>query len=193
MVDWTDWYMYYDGDVSFTWGDFVDWFLSAPLFGQILIIVGIVTIIALVGILVYYIMKGIAYLIYYIFKGIGYLFYYLGLGIYKICEGLYYTITGKQKKQPVNQHVQMSKQTTHSRFQTQNIIPMQKFPTSRPVRDHNSRQSKVSYELEGGTFCPMCGEHFSEKSQEVLRVKGKMYCSYCGSAYSKKVAHKIEG
>ena len=62
---------------------------TIPLFGQILIIVGIVAILILTAILVYYIVKGVAYLIYYLAKGIYHLFRAIILGLSKLFKGIY--------------------------------------------------------------------------------------------------------
>ena len=60
MADWKtdplEWFKYH-------WNQFVEWFEVAPLSAQILVLIGIFTVIALTIILVYYIAKGICYLL----------------------------------------------------------------------------------------------------------------------------------
>ena len=86
---------------------FIDWYLDQPLYGQVLVIIGIIAVLALTVTLVYYIIKGIAYLIYYIIKGIFYLLKYIGYGIFRVFEGFYLLVSGKSKSQTQNdsQHI----------------------------------------------------------------------------------------
>ncbi|MGV9171053.1 MAG: hypothetical protein ACOC44_11245 [Promethearchaeia archaeon] len=80
--------------------------------------------------------------IYYLFKGISYLFYYIGQGIYKLCEALYYTITGKQKKQDpsptqqpfVHGGVQSGRQRPDKGSYIQNESFTRSVPKERPVQ-----------------------------------------------------------
>ncbi|MHA2181329.1 MAG: hypothetical protein ACXAAH_07890 [Promethearchaeota archaeon] len=81
--------------------EFVNWYLVQPIYGQILVIIGIIAIVSLIITLVYYIIKGTAYLIYYILKGIYYLLKGIGFGIFKLSEGFYYLVSGEKK--PKNQ------------------------------------------------------------------------------------------
>ena len=67
-----------------SWQVFVSWFLGLPLFGQILVAVGLVTIIVLVFIGIYYLLKGIGYLIYYILKAIYYIIRGIVIGIGRV-------------------------------------------------------------------------------------------------------------
>ncbi|MHA1987103.1 MAG: hypothetical protein ACW98D_10725 [Promethearchaeota archaeon] len=87
--------------------EFIDWYLVQPIYGQILVIVGIIAILALVITIVYYIIKGIAYLIYYILKGVYYLLKGIGLGLFKLSEGFYYLVSGEErpKKQTENNNL----------------------------------------------------------------------------------------
>ena len=79
------------------WEEIVNWYLAQPIYGQILVMVGLVALLALAVVIVYYVLKGVAYLVYYVLKGIYYLLKGIGLLFYKICEGLYYAISGKPK------------------------------------------------------------------------------------------------
>ncbi|MHA2281008.1 MAG: hypothetical protein ACXAC5_09160 [Promethearchaeota archaeon] len=85
-------------DNLYLWyNEFINWYLEQPIYGQILSIIGIIAILALIIIIVYYIIKGIVYLIYYILKGIYYLLKGIGLMFFKLSEGFYYLVSGKKK------------------------------------------------------------------------------------------------
>ena len=70
------------------WQAMLDWFLGLPLFGQILVIAGAIAILVLSIVLVYYVIKGVAYLVYYILKGVYYLIYGLFYGLYKLWRAI---------------------------------------------------------------------------------------------------------
>ena len=141
------------------WQEFLNWFLEIPLYGQILMIVGAIAIVALVCVGVYYLLKGIAYLIYYILKGVGYLIYYIFKGIYLLIEGLYYLISGKEKpiKQAEPPKVEVSVQ----------VIPKQIVPMKKEVH------ADVS-------FCSQCGNKYSETMIHQLQTEGRAFCIHCG-------------
>ena len=80
---------------GWSWQVFVSWFLGLPLFGQILVAVGLVTIIVLVFIGVYYLLKGIGYLIYYILKAIYYIIRGVIIGIVRVIQGIYHAFSEK--------------------------------------------------------------------------------------------------
>jgi len=138
---------------------FLNWFLEIPLYGQILMIVGAIAIVALVLVGVYYLLKGIAYLIYYILKGVGYFIYYIFKGIYLLFEGLYYLISGKEK--PVKQ-VEPPKVEVSAPVIEKQIVPVQ-----------NPRPSSIS-------FCSECGNKFSESMITQLKTRGRTFCIHCG-------------
>ena len=79
------------------WEEIVNWFLIQPIYGQILVLVGVIALLALAVVIVYYVLKGVAYLVYYILKGVYYLLKGLGLLFYKAFEALYYAISGETK------------------------------------------------------------------------------------------------
>lgn len=98
-------------DNLYLWyNEFIDWYLIQPIYGQILVIVGIIAILALVITIVYYIIKGTAYLIYYILKGFYYLLKGIGLGLFKLSEGFYFLVSGEKrpKKQTENNNLNTS-------------------------------------------------------------------------------------
>ena len=85
-------------DFLYLWyNEFIDWYSVQPIYGQILVIVGIIAILALAITLVYYMIKGIVYLIYYILKGISSLLKWIGLGLFKLGEGFYYLVSGEER------------------------------------------------------------------------------------------------
>ncbi len=85
------------------WEDPIGWYLSLPLVGQILVIIIAIRLAIVALVLVYYILKGLAYLLYYLFKGLFYLFKGIYLGFYKLLETIYYAVSGKPKKKSFSQ------------------------------------------------------------------------------------------
>jgi len=150
------------------WPDFVAWFLGQPLYGQILIIIGIVTIFVLIGIVVYYILKGVAYLIYYILKGIYYLLKYTCIGVYKLFKGLYHLISGKSPQKAESQALTPPK--------VQLIMPVQ-----------SSQKIIKEVQPEAG-FCSECGAKFTERMNQLLSENGGVYCVFCGNGFKAKPA-----
>ncbi len=140
------------------YNEFADWYLIQPIYVQILSIIGIITLLSLTIILVYYLIKGIAYLIYYILKGVYYLLKGIGYGIFKLCEGFYNLISG----------------SSNSKKQTENKII--------PIEDSNRRTTIYCTECgkafsekmikklfnDGIVFCVYCGKNF--KSVEIIRA-----------------------
>ena len=92
IIDWgiltTNW--------DIIWNDPIGWFLELSLFVQILIGIVLIAIAITALVLVYYILKGVAYLLYYLFKGLYYLFKGIYTGLSKLFEGLSYGISGKR-------------------------------------------------------------------------------------------------
>lgn len=145
---------------SFNWHDFVVWFLSLPLVYQIIVGVGIATIIILVLIGVYYLLKGIAYLIYYILKGVYYLIKGLAIGIYRLLNWIYNLIVGKSE-------------TNDQELESTELIVAQPVPI--PVADTIEQD-----ESEIIRYCPECGVEFTNSMTRQLNKDGYVYCSYCG-------------
>ncbi|MFX1376090.1 MAG: hypothetical protein ACFFA0_09780 [Promethearchaeota archaeon] len=135
------------------YNEFIDWYLVQPIYGQILAIVGIITLLALAVTLIYYIIKGIAYLIYYILKGIYYLLKGIGLGIYKLCEGFYNLVSGESRH---------NKQTKNN-------------------NNHNADQFYENFNNQ--FYCSECGKKFSEKMMIKLSSQGKIFCVNCGKEF----------
>jgi hypothetical protein len=145
------------------WEEIVNWFVVQPLYGQILVLIGVIAVLALAVVIVYYVLKGVAYLVYYILKGVYYLLKGLGLLFYKIFEGLYYVISGKPK--PGTQQQQL---------QPQYSAPIvQKTPVQKTIQ---SVHSEVS-------FCSECGNKFTDSMIRTLSEKNTAYCIHCGKGY----------
>jgi len=154
---------------GFTWSEFVSWFLGLPLFGQILVVIGIATLTVLVLIGVYYLLKGIGYLIYYLFKGIYYLLKGIATGIYMLLNGLYHLLTGKQENKEIS--VQDEQEVEQ---EVQEILPPEK---------------KIEIIIpEEIAYCPECGVELSDSMKSLLSKEGYAYCSFCGKRFNKNLA-----
>ena len=145
------------------WQEIVDWFVIQPLYGQILILIGVIALLALAVVIVYYVLKGVAYLVFYILKGTYYLLKGIGLLFFKLFEGLYYAISGRPK--PGSQ-VQQNQIPT-------NVQIVQKTP---------SRQTYQEV-LPEAIFCSECGNKFSDSMLHTLSEKNVGYCIHCGKGF----------
>ncbi|MHA1490240.1 MAG: hypothetical protein ACTSRI_11375 [Promethearchaeota archaeon] len=115
IENWREWMVF--NSVSF--GQMAEWFLSQPFYGQI------ITVITLIGVAIYYLLKGIAYLIYYILKGLFYLLKGICIGFYKLFKALYHAISGKPIKDAKKQTpVMLAKQ-----------VPVPAQPAQRVVKE----------------------------------------------------------
>jgi len=172
MVDWN----YVRDQFLFGLEEFMNWFLSIPMYGQILVIVGIVATLILAVIIVYYVLKGVAYLIYYILKGVYLLLKAIGLGIYKLCEALYYAISGKPKpvKEPCCEQPQAPSPAIEEPIRAE---PIQKeFQTIQPY----------------AAYCSECGMEFTERMNRQLVETGVVYCVHCGKGYTARTAKIVQ-
>jgi hypothetical protein len=161
-IDWSIFQINWD----YIWGDPIGWYLELPLLGQILIIVAIIALSILAVILVYYILKGVAYLLYYLFKGLYYLFKGIYLGLYKLFEALYYAISGKPKKK-------------------EEIIP--KTPKSPPIPPQQATNLIEPNEIRIPNYCTECGQKITESLESLLISRGIAFCFYCGKEYELKI------
>ncbi len=151
------------------WNDPIGWFLEFPLFTQILIIIGLIALTIAALVLVYYILKGVAYLLYYLFKGLYLLLKAIFTGIYKLLEGLYYAISGKPRK----------KAPQITSLPSEPIIPPEDSPMSPEVTD-----VKIPY------YCTECGQKITESMNTLLTSRGVAFCFYCGKEFKlKKVGY----
>jgi len=145
------------------WQEIVDWFLVQPIYGQILVLIGVFAVLALAIVVAYYIIKGAAYLVYYVLKGVYYLLKGIGLLFYKLCEGLYYLISGKPKPDSPEQQVQPQISKT--------II--QNVPIQKTIQEVHTEVS----------FCSECGNKFSNSMFHTLSEKGMVFCIHCGKGF----------
>ncbi|MFW9826767.1 MAG: hypothetical protein ACFFEY_03995 [Candidatus Thorarchaeota archaeon] len=141
-------------DLRIWFNEIIDWYLIQPPYGQILVIIGVVVLLALTITLVYYILKGIAYLIYYIIKGIYYVLKGIGYGFYKLFEWLYFLISGK------------SKRSLQKKIET-------------PIQNEIIGKTGIHFE-----FCTECGIKVTEKMRKHLLTHGKVFCISCGNQFS---------
>ena len=153
------------------WEEFMSWFLSIPIYAQVLLIIGAVAVLVLAVILVYYVLKGTAYLIYYILKGTFYLIKGIFVGIFKLIEELYYAISGKPKpvKAPSDKKCCEQLEAPQQSYEEQEIIV--------PSR------KEIQTVLQDAVYCSECGTQYTERMLEQLKESGIAYCVYCGKGY----------
>ncbi|MFX0029328.1 MAG: hypothetical protein ACFE8B_08970 [Candidatus Hermodarchaeota archaeon] len=156
------------------WEEIVDWYIAQPLYGQILVLIGLFAVLALAVVIVYYVLKGVAYLVYYVIKGIYYLLKGIGLLFYKLFEALYYAISGKPKPEVAN--VQEQATPPQVEKEPEPITPVQ--------RTYQKVQPDVA-------FCSECGNPFSDSMIQTLTNKGFVYCIRCGHGFQTNLM-KIE-
>ena len=156
------------------WQEFLQWFLSIPVYGQVLVIVGAVAVLILAGIIVYYVLKGVAYLVYYILKGVYLLLKGIFLGIYKLFEELYYAITGNPRpiKKELEPEVEADIPKTHVQESEVETPPVIK---------------QVSPIQPDATYCSECGNQFTNQMQQKLHENGNVFCIYCGKGYKSNI------
>ena len=136
--------------IGFWYNVFIEWYISAPIYGQVFALIGLITLLALAIIILYYVIKGIAYLVYYIFNGVYLLLKYIGYGFYKLTEGFYFLVSGKSK--PSKQ------ESSHTNIQ-------------------NTTINQYNYILE---YCSECGRKISERMKLHFENNGMAFCENCG-------------
>ncbi|MFX1239472.1 MAG: hypothetical protein ACFFA0_01610 [Promethearchaeota archaeon] len=146
--------------------EIINWYLAQPLYGQILVLIGLVAVIALAVVILYYVIKGVAYLVYYVAKGVYYLLKGIGLLFYKLFKSLYYAISGKPK--PESTTVQEQQEPPQVVKEPELITPVQ--------RTYQIVQPDVA-------FCSECGSPFSDSMVQTLSNKGFVYCIRCGHGF----------
>ena len=166
MVDWNQ----VAEHANFYWQQFLGWFLSIPMYGQILVIVGAVAVIILTGILVYYVLKGAAYLVYYVLKGVYYLLKAIFIGIYKIFEELYYAISGKPK--PVKVEKSEESEVLEQVVQPKVIS-----------KANYSAPSEYDMIRPNAAYCNECGSEFTPYMKSQLSSNGFVFCIHCGKGF----------
>jgi DNA-directed RNA polymerase subunit RPC12/RpoP len=145
-----DWETFLE-NIGLWFNTFIEWFIEQPLYGQILVIIGIVALLALTVTLLYYIIKGVAYLVYYTIKGVFYLLKYIGYGFFKLCEGFYLLVSGKSKLKTENNN-------------------------QNGINTKSSEEKHVFLE-----YCSECGKRSSIKMKNHLEVNEMVYCVNCGT------------
>lgn len=167
MVDWKQ----IADQALLYWQEFITWFLAMPIYSQVFVIMAAVGAIILSVIIVYYVLKGVAYLIYYILKGVYLLLKGLFVGLYKLFEELYYEISGKPKpiKESPDKKSSERPEALQQSYEEQEIIkPMQK---------------EIQIVQPDAVFCSECGSQYTERMFEQLRENGTAYCVFCGKGY----------
>jgi hypothetical protein len=152
--------------VQLWWENILNWYLAQPLYGQILVLVGVIAVLTLAIVIVYYVLKGVVYLIYYICKGMFYLLKGIGLLFYKLFEALYYLISGESK--PESDSAQKKQVPLQVETQPETIAPIQKA--------YQSVNTEIS-------FCSECGSRFSDSMIQAFSTKGDVFCIHCGSHF----------
>jgi len=160
-----DWSIFQTG-WDYIWEDPIGWFIALPLLSQILIIIGIIVLTIIAVVLVYYILKGVAYLLYYLFKGLYYLFKGIFLGLYKLFEALYYAITGKLKKK-------------------EEIIPQT--PEAPTIPPQQVTKLIERTEIIIPSYCTECGQKITVSMESLLISRGIAFCFYCGKEFELKM------
>ncbi|MDX1798445.1 MAG: hypothetical protein R3255_07340 [Candidatus Lokiarchaeia archaeon] len=151
-----DWETFLE-NIGLWFNTFIEWYIEQPLYGQVLVIIGIVAVLALTVTLLYYIIKGVAYLIYYIIKGVFYLLKYIGFGIYKLFEGFYFLVSGKSKlKTKKNKEINIE----HKTLNYQQVLPLK--------------------------FCSECGKRISTSMKNHLKSNENVFCVNCGTRLNRK-------
>lgn len=145
------------------WEEFVNWFAIQPIYGQILLLVGVIALLALVITLVYYLLKGAAYLVYYILKGAYSLLKGIGIFFYGAFEALYYEITGKPK--PGTEPA------------TQSDVPQ----TDKNPEPITPVQKNYQHIQPNAMFCTECGTKFTDTMMNNLSNRESVFCIHCGN------------
>jgi hypothetical protein len=151
--------------------ELISWFLALPIITQVFVILAAVGVIILSVIIVYYVLKGVAYLVYYILKGVYLLLKGIFVGLYKLFEELYYEISGNPKpiKESSDKKCGEQQDTPQQSYEEQEIIkPMQK---------------DIQIVQPDAVFCSECGSQYTERMLEQLRENGTAYCVFCGKGY----------
>ncbi len=144
------------------WNDPIGWFLGLSLLVQILVFVVLIAIAILALILVYYILKGVAYLLYYLFKGLYYLLKGIFTGLSKLLERLSYEISGKPRKKD------------------QSTSPISKEYIEHPK--HVSNFEEIA-EVKTPYYCTECGQKITDSMGTLLNERGVAFCFYCGKEF----------
>ncbi|MBY9009415.1 MAG: hypothetical protein KGD74_06085 [Candidatus Lokiarchaeota archaeon] len=151
--------------------EFMSWFLALPIISQVFVILVAVGVTILSVIIVYYVLKGVAYLVYYILKGVYLLLKGIFVGLYKLFEELYYEISGKPK--PI-------KESSDKKCCEQQDAPQQSHEEQEIIKP---MQKEIQIVQPDAVFCSECGSQYTLRMLEQLRENGTAYCVFCGKGY----------
>jgi len=150
-----------------SWNEFIGWYGSLPISGQILFIIAIFAAISLLFVGLYYLIKGCIYLIYYILLGVAYLLYGIFLAFYKLFEALYYGITGKPRP--------LKNKESRFKFHKKRISNIMESPVVKTIpKDTN-------------LYCTECGNKYTDSMKQLLATEGMTFCSYCGKGFKAQI------
>ncbi len=149
------------GEYSMTGEQLADWYFSLPLFGQVLIVLSIMAILALIFALIFYIILGLGYVVYYLLKGLYYLLKEVGHLLLRLSKGIYRMIFDQGAHQPDHPH-------------------QQKIQSPTEVHSTLIKKQKIDSQIK---FCNECGAKFTLKMKEFLNSRGRVYCEYCGKGF----------
>ena len=168
MVDWNN----VAEQAMFAWEQFIVWFLSIPIEAQVLVIIGVVASLILVGVIVYFVLKGVAYLVYYILKGVYLLLKWIFVGIYKLFEEIYYAISGKERpvKEVKEEVAQQVEQKLYEK-PIEVIVQADSAPKEFVILQSNAM------------FCEDCGNKLGDRIHAQLYENGVAFCVHCGKGY----------
>ena len=163
---------------SYSWEEFIQELGSLTLGMQILAILGLILLLVMIGTLIYYIIKGVCYLVYYLLKGVFLLIKGIVVGFYRICEALYYIISGKSKtKKPIPPYNPSSSQEI----------------STTPIKTKTSGSEILKgAPKKAGSFCPYCGAPFSKRMFDRLSSEQKVFCPNCGTGYMQNIVEAVQ-
>lgn len=165
MVNWNN----VAEQAMFAWERFIGWFLSISIEAQVLVIIGVVAALILAGIIVYFVLKGVAYLVYYILKGVYLLLKGIFVGIYKLFEEIYYAISGKER--PVKEQAGEEVQPPVYEKPIEVVVQAKSAPKEFGILQPNA------------IFCEDCGNELGERIHAQLYENGVAFCVHCGKGY----------
>ncbi len=157
-------------EYNMTGEQLADWYFSLPLFGQVLIVLSIIAILALIFAIIFYIILGLGYVVYYLLKGLYYLLKEVGHLLLRLSRAIYRMMFDQGTHQPDHLHQQKIQSPTevHS-----TLIKKQKNLNAPPLELIDSQIK----------FCNECGAKFTLKMKEFLNSRGLVYCEYCGKGF----------
>ncbi|MFX1313693.1 MAG: hypothetical protein ACFFHD_13945 [Promethearchaeota archaeon] len=150
-------------NIHLWYNEFIEWYFMQPIYVQILSIVGIISLLSLIIILIYYLIKGIAYLVYYLLKGIYYLLKGIGYGFFKLCNGFYNLISGKSN----------AKTQTENKFKSFEDSNRTTIIYCTKCGKPFSEKMIMKFNYDGVVFCEKCGNKikFLETARAPMTTK----------------------